>query len=270
MGYGNYDKFSYMLELEFKELYVYKDHHGVTSTENDTHLYTERVYVDYNLDENYLLRAGKYNSNIGFWNLLPVNVLRQTTSNPMTSEIIYPKFSTAIGASYSSFEEGELKIELLAQHNKDLDDEYNNYKIDEHYGIDVLYEENEYSVKFDAGYFHRIEENILEDKLYYLLLSAKYDTEKYQFLSEIGYQKSSTQITTPYAGYIQGLYRFTEQHLGAIRLEAYDNHLMKKKDKIGIMSYTYRPSYPIALKFEYQLHSISEENQILLSLSVLF
>ena len=48
MSYGNYNKFSYMLELEYKELYQHKDHHGETSNHSDTHLYTERAYVDYN------------------------------------------------------------------------------------------------------------------------------------------------------------------------------------------------------------------------------
>ncbi len=270
LGYGDYDKFSYMAEVEYKE-FLSKTYKGDESyISRDMQLHIERVYIDYNYNENYMFRIGKYNSPIGFWNLLPVNVLKQTTSNPISTNIIYPKFTTGGGLSYSSFNEGELKIELLLQESVDLDDEYNNYKINQHYGISTLYEKDEYSLKFNSGYFHRIEDNISEDKLYYLLLSAKYETENYQLLSEIGYQQSSTQITTPYAGYIQWLYRFTEQHLGALRFEAYDDNMNKKKDEIGILSYTYRPSYPIAIKSEYQLHSISQENQILFSFSVLF
>lgn len=270
LGYGNYDKFSYMAEVEYKGFYAQTYKGDTKYLEKDTKLHSERIYVDYNFDENYIFRVGKYNSPIGFWNLLPVNVLRQTTSNPVSKDIIFPQFTTGAGVTYSSFDEGELKIELMLQNNEDLDDDYNNYKIDKHYGLGILYEADEYSIKLNSGYFHRIGNNILQDKLYYLLLSAKYETEKYQLLSEIGYQQSETKVTTPYAGYVQGLYRFTEQHLGAIRFESYDDKVKNKSEDIAIFSYTYRPSYPIAIKSEYQFHSISEENQFLFSISVLF
>lgn len=270
LGYGNYGKFSYMAEFEYKGFYAETYKGDKKSIQKDSKIHSERVYIDYNFDENYIFRIGKYNSPVGFWNLLPVNVLRQTSSNPISTEIIFPKFTTGAGASYESFDEGEVKINLMLQNNEDLDDEYNNYKINEHYAVGVLYEEDAYSIKLNGGYFHMLDFNIIQNKLYYFLLSAKYDMEKYQLMGEIGAQYSEAEITTPYAGYIQGLYRFTEQHIGAIRVEAYDNNVNKKNDDIAVFSYTYRPSYPIAIKSEYQFHSISEENQFLFSISVLF
>ena len=269
MGYGNYDKFSYMLELEFKELYAYKDHHGVTSTEKDTHLYTERVYVDYNLDENYLFRAGKYNSNIGFWNLLPINVLRETTSSPKSTYILFPKFTTGIDSSYTSYINGELKLNATLQYNEGIDESYNNYNTDRHYGVGVSYEIDEYTFKLNGGYFHT-EDDIPEKNLYYMLLSAKYESDKYQILTEIGSQKTKNEYTTKYAGYIQGAYRFTSQHIAVLRAESYENKKYDDSDKLVVVGYTYRPLYPIAIKSEYQFHSKDDENQLLLSLSVLF
>jgi len=269
MGYGNYNKFSYMLELEFKELYVYKDHHGVTSTEKDTHLYTERVYVDYNLDENYLFRAGKYNSNIGFWNLLPINVLRETTSSPKSTYILFPKFTTGIDSSYTSYINGELKLNATLQCNEGIDESYNNYNTDRHYGVGASYEIDEYTIKINGGYFHT-EDDIPEKNLYYMLLSAKYESDKYQILTEIGSQKTKNEYTTKYAGYIQGAYRFTSQHIAVLRAESYENKKYDDSDKLVVVGYTYRPLYPIAIKSEYQFHSKDDENQLLLSLSVLF
>ncbi len=270
LGYGDYGKFSYMAEVEYKDFFSQTYKGETSSIKRDTKLHIERIYVDYNFDENYLFRIGKYNSPIGFWNLLPINVLRQTTSSPVNTDIIFPQFTTGAGASYSSFDEGELTIDIMLQHNDDLDDEYNNYKIDTHYGLGVLYEADEYAIKLNSGYFHRTENNVIQDNLYYFLLSVKYDTERYQFLSELGYQQSNNKTTTPYAGYIQGLYRFTDQHISALRIESYDDHVNNKSDDIAVFSYTYRPSYPIAIKYEYQVHSIREENQFLFSLSVLF
>ncbi len=270
LGYGNYKKFSYMLELEFKELYVETHQNGTKKTTRDNKLYTERLYIDYNLNENYMFRVGKYNSPIGFWNMLPINVLRETTSSPMTRYILFPKFTTGIDASYTSYGNSELKVDLILQHNQDIDDEYNNYKIDEHYGFGISYEKNDFTVKLNSGYFHRSNYNGLYSNLYYFLLSAKYETEKYQILSELGSQKSKSDYTTDYAGYIQGLYRFTEQHLGVVRLESYDDNVNRISDDIAIVGYTYRPLYPIAIKSEYQFHSQNERNQFLFSISVLF
>lgn len=270
LGYGDYEKFSYMAEFEFKEMYVETHQNGVKDSTNNDKLYTERLYIDYNLNENYMFRVGKYNSPIGFWNLLPVNVLRETTSNPMSTSIIFPKFTTGLSSSYLSYGEGELKVDVMLQHNHDIDDEYNNYKMDEHYGFGVSYERDYYTLKLNGGYFHNLRENIVEDNLYYLLLSAKYESQRYQILSEIGSQKSKDNYTTEYAGYIQGLYRFSEQHLGIIRVESYDDNLNATDDDMLIFGYTYRPLYPIAIKSEYQFHSQSDQNQFLFSFSVLF
>ncbi|MCK9472496.1 hypothetical protein [Sulfurimonas sp.] len=270
IGYGNYEKFSYMAEFEFKELYVKTEQNGLKTSTNNNNLYTERLYLDYNFNENYMFRVGKYNSPIGFWNLLPVNVLRETTSNPMSVNILFPKFTTGLNSSYISYGEGELKVDVMLQHNNDIDFEYNNYKINEHYGFGVSYEKNDYAVKLNGGYFHNLDKNAVEDNLYYLLLSARYESSKYQILSEIGSQKSKSRYTTEYAGYIQGLYRFSQQHIGVIRVESYDDNVKAIDDDMLIIGYTYRPLYPIAIKSEYQFHSQSDQNQFLFSFSVLF
>jgi hypothetical protein len=270
LAYGSYEDFSYMAELEYKNFYVQTKTQQNQSIEKDTNLRIERVYIDYDYDENYLFRVGKYNSPIGFWNLLPINVLRQTSSRPVSTNILFPKFTSGLGAFYTAYGEGEIHIDLIAQDNEDLDNAYNNYKINKHYGLNILYEKNEYALKANAGYFHKIYTLNEPDTLYYYLISAKYETEKYQFLAEIGSQYSEEKTTTPYAGYAQGLYRFTEQHIGSIRVESYKDKLLDESDEMAIFAYTYRPIYPIALKTEYQFHSRSSQNQFLCSFSVLF
>ena len=270
LGYGKYNKFSYLIELEFKEFYVKTEQNGVTSTTEDHNLYAERVYLDYNLNENYMFRFGKYNSPIGFWNLLPINVLRETTSSPVSSSIIYPKFTTGINASYTSIDEGEIKIDVMLQHNEDLDEAYNNYNNDQHYALGITYAKDDFTLKANGGYFHQEESAIVEDALYYLLLSAKYETDNYQLMAELGSQKFHGEFTTAYAGYLQGLYRFTEQHIAVARAESYDDKVNSIADDLMILGYTYRPLYPIAIKSEYQFHSKHRLDQFLFSFSMLF
>lgn len=271
IGYGNYEKLSYMAEFEYKEFYTQTYRGDTVDIVKNNKLHAERIYLDYNYNEDYMFRVGKYNNPIGFWNLLPVNVLRDTTSNPITSEILFPRFTTGVGATYSSYDEGELKIDLMAQNNQDIDNNYNNYKINKHYGFGILYERSNYSIKANAGYFDRLDSLLsTPDNLYYFLLSGKYDLDRFQLLGEVGTQKSKGEFTTNYAGYLQSLYRFTEQHVGILRFESYDDKLNNKKDDIGIVAYTYRPIYPVAIKSEYQFHSFHIENQFLFSLSVMF
>ena len=271
LSYGNFEKFSYMLELEYKELYVQSQSKNSKKITQNRKLYTERAYIDYNYNENSLLRIGKYNSPIGFWNLLPINVLRATSSDPVTSKKIFPMFTTGILLSYLYYGDSELKVDIMMQNSDDLDGEYNNYKNDKHYGFGVTYTENDFSFKLNGGSFHQNDIQKDNDEIYYYLLSTKYESDDFQILSEYGKQFSSSKITTNHAGYIQGLYRFNEHHLGIIRVESYDYSANKKGDEeFVVFGYTYRPLYPIALKSEYQLHKNNDLNHILFSLSVLF
>lgn len=269
LSYGSYNRFSYLLELEFTEFYVRSNDNNITKSTQDHTLHLERIYLDYNLNENYSLRLGKYNSPVGFWNLLPINVLRETTSSPVSTEILFPKFTTGLDASYSSFDAGLFKVDLLLQHNDGLDESYNNYNVDQHYALGLGYEQDNISLKINGGYFH-LDDTSIQTERYYLLISGKYEKEKYQFMAELGSQRSQDRFTTEYAGYLQGLYRLSPKHIAIARVESYSDKVSDETENLLVMGYTYRPLYPIALKAEYQLHSQSRDNQFLCSFSMLF
>ncbi|UCN00405.1 hypothetical protein LCX93_00390 [Sulfurimonas sp. SWIR-19] len=270
LAYGNYNKFSYLAEMEYKEFYTYTDFNATHTIERNTRLHTERLYIDYTFNENFMLRGGKYNSPIGFWNLLPINVLRDTTSNPVSTSILFPKFSTGLYGSYSKYGDDELQIDVILQHNDDLDANYNNYKTDEHYGAGVSYTHNDLNVKLNIGMFDNVVSDTSSTHLYYAVASLQYDAEHYKITSEFGTQRNNKGFTTKYAGYLQGGYRFNEKHLGIVRLESYSQTDTNRQDNIAIVGYTYRPLYPVAFKAEYQFHSLHDENQFLFSWSVLF
>ena len=269
LSYGGNNTLSYLAELEFKELYVQTYNGDVKTTQRDHNLYIERLYIDYTLNDNYSLRAGKFNSAIGFWNLMPINVLRATTSSPEVTEVIFPKFTSGLDLSYSSFDENEIRVDLILQNNAPIDDEYNNYNIDQHYALGFSYEKDDYTLKLNGGYFSKRENHPHIDSFAYALISAKLEKENYQLLAEMGRQESKDSHSN-YATYVQGLYRFTAQHIGIIRLESYKDELENRDDTMAIFGYTYRPLYPVALKTEYQQHRNNSENQLIFSFSVLF
>ena len=270
ISYGNYEKFSFMAELEYKELYVKTKVGDRTFTTKDTHLYIERLYIDYTLNENYMIRVGKFNSPIGYWNIVPINVLRDTSSHPITSDILFPMFTTGALLNYTSYNKGEIKIDIALQNNDDLEDDYNNYIVDRHYGIGITYTQNNLSLKFNSGMFEKVPEYFSKKQLYYILLSLEYDSDDFKIMSELGSQKSDNEFTTDYAGYLQGLYRLNEKHNLILRAESFKTTLISTAQHTAIVGYTYRPIYPVAIKAEYQFRSSSRSNKLLLSFSMMF
>ncbi len=271
LSYGNYGKFSYMAEVEYKEFYSYIIIPEKTFTQENKDLHTERLYAEYKHDENYMGRVGKYNSPIGFWNLVPVNVLRDTSSNPKSLDFIFPRFTTGVQGSYTSYSDlSSVQIDVMVQHNDDIDYKYNNYHVDRHYGAGITYSEGDLDLKLNFGAFRNINLDATTELRYYALASLLYEKNDFKITSEFGSQKSNTAFTTEYAGYIQGLYYITPKNAAIIRLESYKNNTINIQDNISIFAYTYRPLYPVALKFEYQLDTKGIEEQFLFSFSVLF
>jgi len=270
MSYGGNDTISYMIELEFKEFYVYTDGDNGYDTQQDNRLYIERLYVDYNINDNYQIRLGKFNTPVGFWNLMPINVLRATTSSPVSTEIIFPQYTTGVDASYTSFKTSEFRLDAIIQNNPPIDDDYNNYDIDKHFALGVSYERNDLTLKLNGGYFSKRDDYYADvDNFTYTLISSEYAHDDYQILAEVGAQRSEDGDHN-YAGYLQGLYRLTQKHIAIMRLESYKDDIENVHDDIAIVAYTYRPLYALALKTEYQQHTKNNENQFLVSFSVLF
>ncbi|MCD6259073.1 MAG: hypothetical protein J7J31_05660 [Helicobacteraceae bacterium] len=275
LAYGNINKFSYLAELEYKEFYV-KEWGTADSSQKHTELLVERIFATYNIDDNYKVELGKFNSPIGFWNLTPINVLRETSSKPQSSVLLFPKYTTGINLEYTHFLDYEVKINLLLQENNDLDDKYNNFDIDALYAFGLEYGRSDFHVRIDGGYFHSKQALLQCRDISYLLTSFKLDREKYQLMGEIGTQFFRDKMIVPHAGYLQGVYRLSEKHALISRLESYERYELfgdkenRIQDAIAIFGYTYRPLYPVAFKAEYQFHSQEDQERALFSFSVLF
>ena len=271
LAYGDTGKFSYLAEIEASDAYVRTWNSGSSST-TDRRFHAERLYLGYDFDDDNALKAGKYNSPIGFWNLTPINVLRDTTSSPVSTEILFPKYTSGLELSHHVYTISESSITLMLQQTRDIDaifnsdDVYNSFDTDRHYGVGLLHTNSAWSYQFNTGYFHTMD----NETRYYLLASICYESEAFKLLSEFGVQHDEEGFTVPYAGYVQGVYRLTPRHAGILRLETCKDDTSHTKDTFTVLGYTYRPIYPVALKAEYQLHSLHREDQFLVSFSVLF
>ena len=275
LSYGSYDKFSYMAEFEFKEFYTKYWEEDTTYSKKNTKLYAERLYLDYALNENIFLRGGKYNSNVGYWNLTPINVLRDTTSSPKTAQIIFPKYTTGIDLSYHLFGSDEYLFNLTLQNNNSLDEEYNNFYINKHIGGGFEYIHNNLSLKLNLGYFHNKDHTQNYTDNLYAYGSFLYDDDTFKLMGAVGNRVDENfHALVEFSGYLQAVYEIADKHYPVVRLEYFDTDPAAadglEKDTSLILGYTYRPLYPVALKVEYQLHSQNKENRVLTSFAVMF
>ncbi len=268
LGYGHYKRFSFMSELLYKESYV-KEWGKVEDEKVGTPLTIERLYLDYRVNDALTLRAGKFNTPVGYWNLEPINVLRDSASNPYLAYIIYPRYTTGVLLTYADTFYSNASYTLIAQNNNDLDDAYNNISVKKHYALGYEYTfENSLQLKINGGYFQTTKKE--ESK--YALASLEYDVSSYKINAAFGLRQGDKgKWSVPYAFYLQGVYRLSEEHNFIGRYESYEiDEGAMRKEQIAIFGYTYRPLYPIALKVEYQAHEYRNENQLHLAFSVMF
>jgi len=267
MLYGEQDHLSYMIELEAEDI----DTSSGNGSENATTLHLERFHLNYEFNENYEITMGKFNSIIGIWNQVPINVLRDTSSSPIITEQLFPKFTTGAELRYQSLNEDMFNIHMMLQEGEDLDEAINdevnnNFDTDRHYGIGASLQHDETLYQFNAGYFQLT----TRESYSYLLGAFKYEYTDFKLQGELGAQFSHGEHTIPYMGYLQGSYTFKEQHETIMRIESYDNRNIDMEETFVVFGYTYRPYYSVAIKGEYQWHTIKEENELVLSISALF
>lgn len=267
LGYGSLSpKFSYLLELEAAGFYI-KD---LTNKKEETneHFHIERAYFDYKFSDKFKIRVGKFITPIGYWNLVPITVLKDTTSNPLYSYKIFPRFTT--GLNLYGFLSDDIEYNAFIQKSKDLDTGYNNIQTDDFIGLGLTKYFDDFSVSLGLGQF---EDERLSERIY-LDTSLKYKKSKVEVLAEAivsrDEHKSDSDKYDSYALYLQGSYKFIKKHYLVSRYEYFKDNFDDYKEEIFLIGYNYRPIYPISIKGEYQFNSHSDLNKFIISLSILF
>lgn len=269
MLYGSQGNWSAMTEVEFSDAYRHRfGFNGETTSDLTPH--AERVYLRYEPSEFLRVTAGKFNAPVGYWNRMPINVLRDTTSSPRIVETIFPRFATGLDLKVSS--EG-LSANVLLQVTPDLDRAfneeglYNNFDIEKQAGggINLAYEQ--WSAGLNTGGY---EERTEEERWGYLYASAAYRSEDTHVMVETGYRRNENNVRSNFGGYVQGTQRFATRHFAVMRLEYTTGFVENSEDSSAVIGYVYRPLYPVAFKGEYQFHSRENADRLIVSFSMLF
>ncbi|WP_345988182.1 hypothetical protein WCX18_11980 [Sulfurimonas sp. HSL1-2] len=269
MLYGTKGAWSGLAEVEWGDLYRKRYGYGA-QTDIDGTPHAERVFAQYEPSERLQVTVGKFNTPVGYWNRMPVNVLRDTTSSPNITEEIFPRFTTGIDAKITT---GIVSVNVLIQMTPDLDaafngeNLYNNFDIERQSGIGMTLEQGVWSCGVNAG---RYEERVEEESWNYLYASGQYRTAQTRIMAEAGYRQNDDNTRSNAGGYIQGSQQFFMKHYAVLRLEYTTDYIANSDDSIAVVGYTYRPLFPVALKGEYQFHTRENEDMMIVSFSMLF
>lgn len=269
LGYGELSQYiSFLAELETVGVYML----DFKNDKHESHLIPaiERLYLDYSFTENLSIRLGKQIAPIGYWNLQPINVLRETTSHPRYSHEIFPKFLTGLDF-YGFFANQEsLTYHIYLQATPDLDTRYTSLKIKNHVGLSVERMVSEtLSLGGSAGIFTETD----DERNLYLQIDGKLLFNKFKIQTEgiFDYQKpKSFDAYQSFAIYTQGEYHFTAQHAAISRIEYFNNQDIISNEWSGTLGYSFRPRFPISFKVEYQIYNNAADNLFLTSFSMLF
>jgi hypothetical protein len=177
---------------------------------------------------------------------------------------LFPKLTT--GINYKNQTDDELSISFAIQHNGDLDDEYNNLFVKEHYTLSLKKDLNDYTFGVGGGYFK--EKNNKSST--YATLGLQKEFDSFTLLSEFYLRHSDDAPSVPYDFYIQNSWHVKNEHDIIFRFETYDDEINNSNDSVGLLGYTYRPYPYMALKAEYEKHKIDSLSHAVLSFSVIF
>ncbi len=260
--YGEFEKFDFLSELELSD--SYKKVSGEESFE-ETHkkIHIERLYITYYFENDDTLNIGKFNSEIGFWNTIPINVLRPTTSSPHLVTNMFPKFTT--GLSYKKNISGKYLQDIIFtfQNSEDIGESYNNFPLKKHYAIGFDFEEDFYRLRAGGGYF-RYEK---KDNRY-LFAAFKKEGEKFDWQGEWALRIDDKKRYL-HDFYIQNIWHTYEKFDTVFRVERYKDTVLYFKEWNFTAGGIYRPWPNLVIKGEFERHTHTN-NRFSFSLSMMF
>jgi hypothetical protein len=257
---ANQNRFDFLSEVEISNLNL----DGKSNGTSDIRLNLERLQLTYTLDDESSIRVGRFNSDIGYWNQAPVNILQETTTVPHITDYLYPKATT--GVSYIKQVNDEDRFSITVQNNRDIGEE-SYLSVDRHIAMayHAVVDDLSWSV---AGGFYKEEKS--QNEAYYAGVGIEYEFEDVILQSELFTQNGKDGQCRPYSGYIQSSWSFAKRQNAVMRLEAYKDEVLATEEVVSLVGYLYRPVANMALKGEYVHHSNLPLNRFVASFSVMF
>jgi len=257
---ANQNRFDFLSEIELSSLNI----DGKSNGSSDIRLNLERLQLTYALDDESSIRVGRFNSDIGYWNQAPVNILQETTTMPHMTYYLYPKATT--GISYIKQIDDEDRFSLTIQNSGDIGEE-SYLLVDRHVAMSYHTVTDELFWSLSAGYYR---EEKSQNEAYYAGVGMEYEFDNVILQSELFTQNGKDGHSKPYSAYVESSWNFAKRQNAVLRLEAYKDEVLDTEEAVTLLGYVYRPLANMALKGEYIHHSDLPLNRFVASFSVMF
>ena len=262
--YGSLNAFTFLSEGEASDIVLQKEGKGdIDLSHKSFHL--ERLFINTMLGDNSSITVGKFNTDMGFWNQTPINILQDTTTPPHAMLELFPTLSSGIGIHHALND--TLSLSLSLQHNKDLEGIDNNILVNTHYSLWLKGHEETYSWGLGGGYFEEVTRRFSST---YATIGFEKEYQFWHLLGEFYTRDAKQGVDIPYDVYIQGTYHLSAKQVLVLRTESYNKSTIDTHNNTVLFGYTYRPYPSMALKGEYEKHRIDERSHGVFSFSVLF
>jgi len=271
LGFIRFGRFKFFGELEAKNwYYTSKD----KKDEFNLKFHTERIYLQYDFNEHLKIRGGRFITPLGIWNQVHINALKWTTSDPVTAEWFFPRFST--GLDFFGFLPFSDTVEYHAfiQKTKNIDNSYNNVKTDDFIGFQLkkYFDVNKY-IGVNGGKFYDTE---LDETSLFIGVFGYLNIKRLYLFGEAYFAHEDEKHHTNYSNridkesyYIQGVYRVFSRNYIVFRNEYFNDRSDNGYLNVWTVGWNYKPRFNISLKGEYQIFE-KRYNRFLASFAVLF
>jgi hypothetical protein len=122
LGWEGDSRWRFFSEIELEKPLFWQAGSGFTLTHSRLNL--ERLYLDYNLSEALNLRAGRYFTPVGRWNLIHADPLVWTTTRPLATTRLFPQSTNgfmAFGSKNFNSQAIDYSLYVEALKNEDKD-----------------------------------------------------------------------------------------------------------------------------------------------------
>jgi len=267
----SYRRISLFSEIETKDIYLYSSEEKNRYWKLKPEI--ERLYLEYNHNEYFNVKIGRFLTPLGIWNKVHIDALKWTVSDPLVSTEFFPMFTTGLGLYGYISEEKNIKYNFFLQKNKSINASYNNLKTDDILGFQI---EKTFSIHKKAGLnFGIFDEDRLNEKYRFLGLYGKTKIKNFYLSSEAyyAYERKKGDVKHKEFGkvtyYLQSVYRIFSKNYLVFRKDGLYDSSDKHHVDVWTFCWNYRPRFNISFKFEYQLFE-RREDYIKISFAMLF
>ena len=244
------------------------------SVDNDgSFLSIERLYAEYAFNDALGVRAGKFLTPVGYWNMIHADPLVWTTSRPLESVALFPDHTTGIMAFGGTDALGaRLEYRAYTSFGSEVRKDPAENPYNEGTGLQVTLEDSSH---WRIGLSFSSFDEVVGTQQHETLAGADFlwHAGGYELSGESVYRRSGTAGARNASGsFIQGVVPLAGKLYGVLRLENLNDPDLQQSVRLSVLGINYRASRAMSIKLE-TIHGVNQSISApgwLASASILF